>query len=654
MLDLFFVLSGFLVTNVVLSEVDSTGRLQLGRYYARRVRRLLPAAVVVIVATCVVFVMVASQPERLGLVRQAQAALVYLANWQFIADGADYFSGDISSSPFMHFWSLSIEEQYYIFFPLLIVAWWKLAPGRGRVLLGTLLALSALSVVSQLYWAQVDPTRAYFATDARLFQLLAGAALAVSLRELARPRSPEGGVVWGRAGTWLATGGVLGYAVFGTELVDMTVSNRNLLATVVAGALVLGVYTAPRSLVARGFALPWMVYLGKISYGIYLWHYPVMLVLGRVFDVRPLVIAVMTLVGAIALASMSYQMLETPIRRGRLLNPFPWPTVVAGLALSVVTALVVVPPVLSSSRSPSVQQAASTSTTTDAAVAGTGVEKRLARKVPGDLDFKKIANDRGPDDQWCTPGSPQDCVAVPGDGPHVVLVGDSHARMLGDSFATLAEEKGFQLSVSIVSACPWLDGLVNTRASADLQDRCQEARTDFYDRTLPRMDADVVVLVNLARSEPDLWDGRLERFDGGRDAPLHEMQRDAVERTVGKVQDAGARAVLVSSILGTDGWDSGFDPLDCLARADRLKECVVTPPLDRPVADSMYQSAAIGDPEVGTVDLNPVFCPDAPACRPVVDGISVWRDPRHVSAEIAVHLRSEIWAALRRTGLLGR
>src|SRR5690606_15185441 len=109
-LDLFFVLSGFLVTNVVLTEVDSTGTLRLGRYYARRVRRLLPAAVVAIVVTCGVFLLVAGPTERLERVRHSQAALVYLANWQFIAEAGDYFAGDMLSSPFMHYWSLSIEE----------------------------------------------------------------------------------------------------------------------------------------------------------------------------------------------------------------------------------------------------------------------------------------------------------------------------------------------------------------------------------------------------------------------------------------------------------------------------------------------------------------------------------------------------------------
>ena len=116
--DLFFVLSGFLVSHVIWAEVDKHGSFRLGWFYARRVRRLLPAAVLVIVATAAVQLLVASAPQREGMLRDGQAALVYLSNWQFIADSRDYFAADAASaSPFLHYWSLSIEEQFYVVAP---------------------------------------------------------------------------------------------------------------------------------------------------------------------------------------------------------------------------------------------------------------------------------------------------------------------------------------------------------------------------------------------------------------------------------------------------------------------------------------------------------------------------------------------------------
>ena len=151
--DLFFVLSGFLVTIVIVSEIDRTGTLRLSSFYARRVRRLLPAAAVVVVATAFVYVLVAPVSERLSLVRDAQSALLYVANWNFLAQSGDYFAADADKSPFLHFWSLAIEEQYYVFFPVLLL----LLTRRGRRwTVGVLAALCAASVLAQLVWAQVD------------------------------------------------------------------------------------------------------------------------------------------------------------------------------------------------------------------------------------------------------------------------------------------------------------------------------------------------------------------------------------------------------------------------------------------------------------------------------------------------------------------
>ena len=134
--DLFFVLSGFLVSHVIWAEVDRSGSFRLGWFYARRVRRLLPAAVLVIVVTAALQLLVASAPQRSGMVRDAQSALVYLSNWHFIADSRDYFAGDaVGASPFLHFWSLSIEEQFYVVLPLALLLLLRLRRHAAVVLL---------------------------------------------------------------------------------------------------------------------------------------------------------------------------------------------------------------------------------------------------------------------------------------------------------------------------------------------------------------------------------------------------------------------------------------------------------------------------------------------------------------------------------------
>lgn len=237
--DLFFVLSGFLVCNVVLAEVDRTGSLRVGYFYARRVRRLLPAAVVVIAVTCVVFVLVAPVVVRAPMVGDARSALLYYSNWHFLAQAGDYFATDVEKSPFLHFWSLSIEEQYYAVFPLLILLLVKLRRASTGWLIGVLGTLFALSLASQVYWGLTDTSHAYYGTDARVYQLLAGALLAVVLR--ARPRPAEGP----RAAAALALIGVLGTIAVGTALVDVSPSVRGMLATVTSVAALAGLSLAP-------------------------------------------------------------------------------------------------------------------------------------------------------------------------------------------------------------------------------------------------------------------------------------------------------------------------------------------------------------------------------------------------------------------------
>jgi len=164
------------------------------------VRRLLPAALVVIVATSVAFTILWSVARRLAIVGDAQSALLYVANWHFLAQAGNYFATDINKSPFLHFWSLSIEEQFYFVFPVVLVLLSK--TGR-RVMLAVLAVLFALSLASQVYWGHVDTNRAYYATDARLYQLLAGAMAAVVLRTW-RPR------LRGRAADAVAITGLVG------------------------------------------------------------------------------------------------------------------------------------------------------------------------------------------------------------------------------------------------------------------------------------------------------------------------------------------------------------------------------------------------------------------------------------------------------------
>jgi peptidoglycan/LPS O-acetylase OafA/YrhL len=194
--DVFFVLSGYLITSLLLREVARTGRVKLGAFWARRARRLLPALVLVLLA---VAIWVALDPkENLHSVRlDIGAALLYVANWRFAFSGQGYFSSSEASSPVLHLWSLGVEEQFYVFWPLLVVGvvafarWWRPSPRSART---AVLALALVGTLASTGWLiteavrGVDDSRLYYGTDTRALALLTGAVLAACLP---LPQSPD-------------------------------------------------------------------------------------------------------------------------------------------------------------------------------------------------------------------------------------------------------------------------------------------------------------------------------------------------------------------------------------------------------------------------------------------------------------------------------
>ena len=210
--DVFFVLSGYLVTTVLLRDLHGEGgRIRFGRFYARRARRLLPAAAVALVVTAVVFSSLGTTSELLDARSAIRAAALYVANWHFIHQASDYFAADIDASPVVHFWSLSVEEQFYLLWPLLLGGLFAAARRFGRrrdaVVRGVVVVLGLVSVGAALHLAGSNLNRAYYGTDTRAYQLLAGAALALTpaLPRLLGRRLPSWLLGFGSAALVLAT-----------------------------------------------------------------------------------------------------------------------------------------------------------------------------------------------------------------------------------------------------------------------------------------------------------------------------------------------------------------------------------------------------------------------------------------------------------------
>ena len=315
--DAFFVLSGFLITSLLLAERSDTGRVSLKGFWSRRARRLLPALFVMLTAVCI-YAAYTIPPLQLGALRgDAFASLFYFANWHFIAANQSYFALFLTPLPLTHLWSLAIEEQFYLLWPLIVLGLFRIGRGTRRALwIGTILGILGSQIAMSALYTDTNPSRAYYGTEARAHTILIGCLLALILR--AKPDLPA------RAGKILQAFGVvtLGAIViaFNRGRASALYFNGGSLAFAIAVAVVIATAIAPTGVLRRTFAVPVARYVGRISYGLYLWHWPVI-----VFMTEPRVglsdnaLNLARVAVTFAITAASFHLIEQPIlhRRGR-------------------------------------------------------------------------------------------------------------------------------------------------------------------------------------------------------------------------------------------------------------------------------------------------------------------------------------------------
>ncbi|MEV4759694.1 acyltransferase family protein [Micromonospora sp. NPDC049559] len=348
--DAFFVLSGFLITSLLLAERARTGRIALVAFWARRARRLLPALLLMLGTVAVAGRWLLPGTELGALRADLLAALGYVANWRMSYRGGDYFAVTASPSPLQHTWSLGIEEQFYLLWPLLAV----LLLIRVRLLLGVAVAGALLSAgAAAALYAPGDVDRAYYGTDTRAAALLVGCALALLLAGRTGRDAPRPAGRWGRS--WpgaLALAGLVGTGWCWTHATGDApwLYRGGLLGGALAVAVVIAyAVTRPYAPLARLLAVPPLLWLGRISYGVYLWHWPLFgaLTADRTGLGGPALLAVRC-AATLTVATASYLLLERPVRYGRWfrfprrprLAPALAGTAVAGTALLAVVATV--------------------------------------------------------------------------------------------------------------------------------------------------------------------------------------------------------------------------------------------------------------------------------------------------------------------------
>jgi peptidoglycan/LPS O-acetylase OafA/YrhL len=314
--DVFFVISGYLITSLLLREFRRGGHVRLGRFWLRRARRLLPAVGVLIAVTMILAAIV--EPDRIAELRgDAIASLAYFANWHFVLGHQSYFEGFQRPSLFTHLWSLSVEEQFYLFWPLAFAAGMKLF-GRNRLLIGVLAgALASVALAWLLFDPGSDASRVYYGTDTHAVGLLGGVALALVWSPIELRRRRTGPLV----GPILDVVGVLALAYIVLSFIhvhdyDLALWHGGYLWLALVTALLLAVLAHPAARLGALLGQAPVLWLGLRSYSFYLWHYPVLMLTRPGVDVslpRGILIP-LQLALVLALADLSYRFVELPFR----------------------------------------------------------------------------------------------------------------------------------------------------------------------------------------------------------------------------------------------------------------------------------------------------------------------------------------------------
>ena len=695
--DVFFVVSGFLITGLLLGEVRRTGRISVRRFYARRATRLLPAAALVLVATLLA-AWAFGVPTRFGgVAKDALASAFYVANWRFAAEGTNYLAADAPPSPLQHLWSLGVEEQFYLVWPLLLLAVWRatarradgprgtrtaaLAAGRLRlvlvvVLLGSL-ALSVRQSATSAPWA-------YFGTHTRAWELAAGALVATvadDVRRLpARVAEPLG---------WAGLGVVVGSAVVldETSVFPGWVALAPVLGTV--AVVVAGAGDAPAGPVALLGTAP-LQRIGALSYAWYLWHWPV-LVLGPVAlgldPSLPLLSALAAV--SLGLAAASYRLVENPVRRSGWLRARAPRGLAVGLALTTTCALLagvstrvqpsvpttgtaldpadvvvraaerIAPTPSPSSGSPSSGSSPASGATgrPDAAAEAAAAQAALTRLVATSARRDRIPAGLTPPLAGVGDALPR----IYADGCHagyapkaptagcvygdrtasrtMVLIGDSHAAHWFAAFDTIARERGMRLVTMTKAACGAASVPTWSRVFKRPYTECDAYREAAL-RQVVAMKPDLVVLSQNGGDSGGLVGTGGRQLPGGRAADARWVQGWVTTAT--RLAASGARVVQ----LQDTPWPQGSAP-DCLAtNPERTTTC------NRPVAAAVQEqprrrlvAAALRGRGVTVVDPVAWFC-TATTCPPVIGDVLVYRDDSHVTDDYALAVAPLLAAAL--------
>ncbi|MBZ4486193.1 acyltransferase [Microbacterium sp. cx-55] len=637
--DVFFVISGFLITGHLMRELTATGTVRLGQFWARRARRLLPASLLVLLFCAIVAASPYLMPVS-GLQREISeiiASTFYVENWYLAFTSADYLNHAGDPSMVQHYWSLSLEEQFYVLWPLLmLLAAWigtKFFSGRRRTaILVTLAVVSAASLLFSIVFTLTNPAPAYFVTFTRMWEFGLGAMIA--LVPALRIRHALGSFVLGWAGII-----ALVYTAFRFDGTTTFPGYAALLPALGAAAVIAASNAERWWYPTRILSVAPMRFTGDISYSLYLWHWPLIIIAPSVpFWGLSIYHRVALLAICFVLAWLTKRFVEDPARGWRVLTLRPakvtlWASLAAMLLVAGTAggAWALNAPAYQQG----VQQLAELRDNPPECFGAASVlDEDCADAAPSDtiLPSPGFAGVDKPSDEQCfvqlNDARPVSCEfgSDAPDAPTVALIGDSHAFQLLSTFQRIADDNGWRLVTYFKGACPWNDTPLSTGGA--FGDACTQWRGDVAADL--QADPPDVVFTSALATTPYSAAG----YDSSYDAAVAGYRAAWSTMT-----DAG---VPVVTVVDNPVWET--DPNKCLRTRDAAS-CEGARS-DVLVANDPLRGAAEGQQDVTLLDFTSVYCDDT-TCFPVVGGAGVYRDQDHLTVTFVDSLAPQYTAALK-------